>query len=273
MKLDAESVRKYHEQGFLSPLPGLRGDEVRRYLQEFEDFKGRHGGALRQEQLKYLHLCFPWAFELAVHPTVLDAVESLLGPDLLVHGSSVFYKAPDGRDFVAWHQDGYFLGLNPPKYATAWIALTESVAANGCLRVIPGSHTSRLAHEEYRLEGNQLSLSIVDIVDESAAVDVTLSPGEFSLHHVDLVHSSTRNCSGGERIGFAVRYVAAEVTQELVHPPVILAKGKDDRRHFVHATPPAHTSFAECANLQARVHAEYMRRRNAQLAHRTETLR
>src|SRR4051794_25217302 len=190
MGLDTDSVRSYHDLGFLSPIPGLRDDEVVRYRQAFEDFRHHHGESLRQEHLKYLHLCFPWACELAMHPTVLDAVESLLGPDLLIHSSSVFYKAPACAAFVAWHQDSYFLGLSPPKYATAWIALTESTADNGCLKVIPGSHTTLVEHEEHRLQGNQLTLSVVGGVEESAAVAITLAPGEFSLHHLDLIHSS-----------------------------------------------------------------------------------
>jgi hypothetical protein len=261
MALDHSSVWRYHNLGFVSPVPGLRADEIARFRRAFKDLERFHGVSLRQEQLKYLHLCFPWACELAMHPTVLHAVESILGTDLLIHSSSVFYKAPANGSFVGWHQDGFPLGLSEPKLVSAWIALTASTVENGCLRVIPGSHTTRVAHEDRRLAGNQLMLSIAGEVDESAAVDVTLAPGEFSLHHIDLVHGSGPNYSGGARIGFAVRYIAPEVSQELVHPPVLLARGNDHYRHFAHLDAPSEGTLAECAARQVTIHREYMRRR------------
>jgi non-heme Fe2+,alpha-ketoglutarate-dependent halogenase len=273
MALDHAWVRRYHDLGFVSPVPGLRDDEVVRFCRAFEDFERYHGESLRQEHLKYLHLCSPWACELAMHPTILDAVESLLGPDLLIHSSSVFYKGPADGAFVAWHQDGFSFRLSEPKLVTAWIALTESTVDNGCLRVIPGSHTARVPHEDRRLAGNQLILSIAGGVDEAAAVDITLAPGEFSLHHLDLIHGSGFNRSRAKRIGFALRYIAPGVSQELVHPPVLLARGRDDHRHFVHIDAPTDGSLAECAARQVEIHGEYMRRRNAQVARDSGPLR
>jgi hypothetical protein len=262
MAVNHALVQRYHDLGFVSPIAGLRDDEATRFRQAFENLERYHGESLRQEHLKYLHLCFPWACELAMHPTILDAVESILGPDLLIHSSSVFYKAPADGAFVAWHQDGFPLGLSKSKLVSAWIALTESTVDNGCLRVIPGSHTTRVAHTDRRLQGNQLLLSIDGDVDESAAVDVTLAPGEFSLHHIDLVHGSGLNRSGGKRIGFAVRYIAPEVDQALVHPPVLLARGTDDHHHFMHMDAPVDGSLADCVTRQTAIHQEYMRRRD-----------
>jgi hypothetical protein len=265
MGVNADWTRQYHELGFFSPIVGLCHDEVTRFRDAFEQYERYYGTALRREHLKYLHLAFRWACELATCPKILDTVEQLLGPDLLVHSSSVFYKAPVDGTFVDWHQDGCLLRLSDPHYVTAWIALTPSTADNGCMKVIPGSHTTRVAHEDRGLTGNQLSHSIVGSVDESAAVDVALAPGEFSLHHPDLIHGSGLNRSGGKRIGFAVRYVAPHVSQGLVHPPVLLARGKDDRRNYVPIDAPTGGSLAECAARQVEIHREYMRRRNAQL--------
>jgi ectoine hydroxylase-related dioxygenase (phytanoyl-CoA dioxygenase family) len=273
MGLNHASVRRYHDLGFISPVPGLRDDEAARFRRAFEDYQRYRGDSLRQEHLKYLHLCFPWACELATHATILDAVESLLGPDLLIHSSSVFYKGPADGAFVAWHQDGFSFRLSEPRLVTAWIALTESTVDNGCLKVIPSSHTARVPHGDCRLEGNQLILSIEGGVDEAAAVDITLAPGEFSLHHPDLIHGSGFNGSRDKRIGFAVRYVAPGVSQELVHPPVVVARGRDDHRHFLHIDAPTGATLAECAARQVAIHGEYMRRRNDQLARESGPLR
>jgi ectoine hydroxylase-related dioxygenase (phytanoyl-CoA dioxygenase family) len=243
----------------------MREDEAGRFLEAFEELERHFGAGLRREHLKYLHLSFQWAYKLATLPRVLDTVESLLGPNLLVHSSSMFYKAPADGAFVDWHQDGNQIRLSGPEYVTAWIALTPSTADNGCMKVIPRSHTTRIAHENRGLPGNQLDFSVTGPVDESAAVDVVLAPGEFSLHHPDLIHGSGLNRGGGKRIGFAVRYIAPFVSQWLVHPPVLLARGRDDHRNFVHSDAPTGGSLAECAARQVEIHREYTRRRNAQV--------
>jgi Phytanoyl-CoA dioxygenase (PhyH) len=264
MALDAGQVQDYHDRGFVSPIPALAGEEVMRFRRDFEELERFHGDSLRIEHLKFLHLFFPWAYELAVHPTVLDAVESLLGPDLLIHSSSAFYKEPEGEEFVSWHQDGYYYRLSEPKLVTAWIALTDSSVENGCMRVIPGSHKRLEPHENSTNPDNQLTLAIVGEVDESRAVDITLDPGEFSAHHVNLVHGSGLNRSGGKRIGYAVRYTTPEVSQELVHLPVMVARGQDDRLYYGPGAEPPSGSLVECASRQAEAHREYMRRRNEQ---------
>src|SRR4051812_2259476 len=111
MRLDADQVRTYQDRGFLFPIPALTDDDAKRFLRDFEELERYHGPSFRPDHLKYLHLFYPWAHELAVHPAILDAVESILGPDLLIHSSSAFYKEPEGEAFVSWHQDGFFLGL------------------------------------------------------------------------------------------------------------------------------------------------------------------
>jgi hypothetical protein len=266
MGLDTYWVQKYHELGFASPVVELPEDEVSRFREAFEELERHYGTGLRPEHLKYLHLCFPWACELATHPRILDAVEALLGPDLLVHSSSVFYKASFDGTFVDWHQDGCYLGLSSSAYVTAWIALTASTVDNGCMKVIPRSHTARVAHENRELAGNQLFLSITGTVDEAAAVDIMLAPGQCSLHHPDLIHGSGPNRSGGKRIGFAVRYIAPSVSQKVVHPPVLLARGRDDHRNYEHMDAPTCGSLAECAARQVEIHWAYMRGRNGESA-------
>ena len=87
------------------------------------------------------HAYLPWAYALATHPNVLDAVESLLGPDLLIWDSRWFTKRPGDGTYVSWHQDGTYWALDPPKVSTAWISLARSFPGNGAMQVVPGSHT------------------------------------------------------------------------------------------------------------------------------------
>jgi hypothetical protein len=107
-------------------------------------------------------------------------------------------------------------------------------------------------------------LTIAGGVDETCAIDIELAPGQFSVHHVNLVHGSECTRNAEKRIGFAVRYVSTEVSQELVHPSVILARGKDDFCHFEVVGAPSRVSLAECAGHQAEIHREYLRRRSNQ---------
>jgi non-haem Fe2+, alpha-ketoglutarate-dependent halogenase len=180
------------------------------------------------------HLHFRWAFELATHPNLLDVVEDVVGPDILVHSTTLFCKQPHDPAFISWHQDAYSWRLDDPRLVTAWVALTESTPENGCMRVLPGTHRERLSHEARPHPDNMLAsgLSVAEGVDGSRAVDFVLGPGQMSLHHALLVHGSHGNRSGGKRIGFAIRYVSPSVWQERPHHAVVLARGHDAYGHY-----------------------------------------
>ncbi len=234
--LSAKQIESYGRDGVLSPIPVLTPEETARYRAAVEDLESRLGGKPGPAAMTQPQLHFRWAFDLATHPAVLDSIEQILGPDILVHSASIFSKHPRTADFVSWHQDGYYWGLDAPRLASAWIALTGSTPANGCLRVVPGSHLhDRLPHEGRPGTENNLLASGLEIaveVDESQARDVVLAPGQMSLHHVHIVHGSSPNRSDGKRIGFAVRYVAPEVRQSLDHHQVVLARGRDIHGHY-----------------------------------------
>jgi ectoine hydroxylase-related dioxygenase (phytanoyl-CoA dioxygenase family) len=161
---------------------------------------------------------------------VLDAVEDVLGPDILVHSSTIFWKHPHDPAYVSWHQDGYYVGLSELSYTSAWLALSDSSADNGCMRVVRGSHRDGIvSHNRAAISPDNFvsGLEIACQVAESEATDVTLQPGEMSLHHVAAVHGSNPNTSDRPRIGFAVRYVSPQVRQQIDHYPLILARGQD----------------------------------------------
>ncbi|MDJ0840929.1 MAG: phytanoyl-CoA dioxygenase family protein [Acidobacteriota bacterium] len=223
----------FHDTGYLAPLPLLSREEAEVYRQR-ADRTRQH---LHGEDLVQPHLFFDWARELALLPRVLDAVESLIGADILVHSTSLFWKAPGDGVFVSWHQDGYYWRLSEPEVVSAWIALSVSNREAGCLQVIPGSQRDGVVlHTERRAPGNMLRSGLtVDLdVDPERAVAVELTSGQFSLHHVDLVHGSRPNTSDQARVGFAVRYIPAGVRQDFPHHEVIQARGVDDAGNYAH---------------------------------------
>ena len=240
----------YASVGYYSPLRVLDDEEVHEFRSRFFDFyekkKTRLATISAREQSSLLsetHTSLEWVYRLASHPRVLNAVQEILGPDLLIWGSRWFSKMPGDKTYVSWHQDGTYWGLKPPKVTTAWIALSTSGPENGGLRVIPRSHLrGMLPQIETYASDNALSRGqeIAVEVDESQAIDLVLHPGEMSLHHIGMVHGSKANSSTQPRIGIAIRYIASEVVQtgsEL--PYAMLVRGEDHYRHFGLLPPPS----------------------------------
>lgn len=242
MTLDAAQLDEYARTGVLHPLPALDAGEVWRFRRGAEELADRFEGE-KAAIFGQAHLFHRWAYDLALHPRILDCVARIVGEDILVHSTSLFCKRPKTADFVSWHQDGYYWNLDEPRLVSAWIALTDSAPDNGCLRVVPGSQARRMEHRSAPMRANDMLASGLEIavsVDEREAQDVVLEAGQMSLHHVLIVHGSHANRSTRPRIGFAVRYVAPEVRQERDHHEVLLARGSDRYGHYrVIEGPPA----------------------------------
>ena len=235
MALSDEAALDYRRDGYLSPIRVLSPQEAQGYRAKLEaiEASGRlPAGALRSK----CHLLLTWIDDIVRHPRVLDAVERLLGPDLLVWGTSFFIKEPRNTSYVSWHQDLTYWGLEPADIVTAWIALSESTLENGAMRVIPGSHTLEvMPHTDTFAPENLLSRGqeIRVDVDAAQAVALELAPGEMSLHHVKLIHGSEPNPSDKRRIGLAVRYIPTYVRQTVgMIDSATLVRGSDRYGHF-----------------------------------------
>ena len=205
---------------------------ARAHLENFEAGAGPLAGKLRQKS----HLLFTWLNDLIRHERILDAVEDLIGPDILCWGTSFFIKEPCNPAYVSWHQDSTYWGLEPADIVTAWVALSDSTTENGAMRVVPGSHTmAQVPHRDTFRSDNLLSRGqevMVD-VDDAQAATLTLKAGEMSLHHVRLIHGSEPNPSDQRRIGFAIRYLPTYVRQVAgTHDWATLVRGVDRFREF-----------------------------------------
>lgn len=250
--LDAAARAAYRASGYHVPLRAFdaaRADALQeRFMCYRESVAAETARLLPRERGRYFvetHLFQRWVYDLVAHPRILDAVECVLGPDILVWSSQWFPKFPHDQTFVSWHQDATYWGLSPPNVTTAWIALTPSTPANGCVRVIPGSHLEMLPQRETWAKDNLLSRGqeIAVDVDEARAVDFVLAPGEFSLHHIGIVHGSRANESDLPRIGIAIRYISPDVIQHGgARDIVLLVRGRDRHGHFDLGQPPDHDS-------------------------------
>ncbi len=240
--LPRESVEQYRRDGFLFPIRVLSPAEARQYRARLEAVEREQGGPLRGELRHKSHLLFTWLDTLVRHPAILDAVEELIGPDILCWGSSFFIKEARDSAFVSWHQDATYWGLSEPDVVTAWVAFSESSIESGAMRMVPGTHREQVAHRDTFAADNLLSRGqeIMVDVDEARAVDIVLHPGEMSLHHVRMFHGSPPNRSDDRRIGYAIRYIPTRIRQVAgERDSASLVRGVDRYGHFDPEEPPA----------------------------------
>ena len=238
--LSDADVARYREDGFVFPVPAIAAGEAADLLAWLDDLEARHADldakARRHRLLRFKpHVRYTRLDRVVHHPAILDAVEHLIGPDILVWASAFFIK--DARDpaFVSWHQDSATYGLDGTDLVTAWIAVTPAGPGNAGMRFAPGTHRAGpCAHRDTEAPDNMLSRgeTVELAIDERAAVDVVLAPGEMSLHHIDLAHSSLANGSDSRRIGYAVRYFTPTMRPRRGEASAMLARGRDRHGHF-----------------------------------------
>ena len=254
--LTPETVERYNREGWYAPVPVLSSAEaaaIRGKLEAFEAEADGLKGPLRHKT----HLLFTWLDELIRHPRILDAVEDVIGPNILCWGSSFFIKEPRNPGFVSWHQDSTYWGLDPADVITAWVAFSDSNAANGAMRVIPGTHKlDQVTHRDTFNADNLLSRGqeIEVEVDERQARMLELRAGEMSLHHVRLIHGSDPNPSDTRRIGFAIRYIPTHVRQVAgTHDSATLVRGVDTEQNFAPEQAPKADMSVEAQAFHAEV--------------------
>jgi len=234
--LSPDALQDYSAQGFLSPLDLLSPDKAVDYRRRLEKFEEQRGGPLSGNFRHKMHLLLVWVDELMRTPTLLDAVESILGPDILCWNSNFFIKEAHSPDYVSWHQDATYWGLGTENVVSAWVALSDSSVNSGCMRVSPGSHQQQLHHIDTDSPDNIVARGqeIFPPIDESTAINIELRPGQFSLHNVLIAHASKPNQSDDRRIGLAFRYTATSVRQhEKFKDSAALVRGSDSYGHFI----------------------------------------
>ena len=264
--LDERQIESFERDGFLFPVDAMTAGEAAVFQDRLErterDFAA---GGHERPLAHYLtgggsHAVYPMASDLCRHRGLADAAESLLGPDLMAWGVSFFIKEPGDGRIVTWHQDLMYWGFGETSdQVTAWIALTPSTVESGCMRFVAGSHRRRFVpHRKLPSGKNMLSQGqeIAVEVDDEEATDIVLEPGQCSLHHGMLFHSSGPNTSADRRIGVAIRYVnpnARQVDGSKEH--ALLVRGVDRERNFIHFAPPRR-EFGPC---ELELHEEIMR--------------
>ena len=242
--LNENAIVQYNRDGYYFPLRILDDEQVaanRTLLENFETTQGKPiGGAQRNKS----HLLFKWVDDLIRHSKILDAVEDLIGPNILCWNTLFWVKEARSESFVSWHQDLRYWGLDTNDLVTVWLALSPATLESGCMRVLPGSHRGDLLpHKDEHKPDNLLTRGqeIAVQVDEAKTVAMPLSPGEISLHNVRLAHASGPNRSTDRRIGLSLHYMPTRTKQTVGEwDSAALVRGEDRFGHFTATPRPAY---------------------------------
>jgi len=211
-KLTQAMVDHYADKGFVCPVDVFSREQAAAYLAKLETFESAQGQQLTKGFNFKPHLLFTWVDEIARHPAVLDAVEDLIGPDILLFHLSVWPKNPHHSAYINWHQDATYFGLDPSTQVTAWVALSDAPIEAGCMEVVPGSHKlGQLHHGQNHTDNILLSKGqTIDVpFDRSHTEFMPVRAGQMSMHDTFLVHASGANNTDHRRVGLGFSYIPA----------------------------------------------------------------
>lgn len=229
--LTSNQLKQYEDEGFVSPIDIFSKEKAKEIRNEIELIEKDMPKELEKSGRYNAHLISPLLDEVTHNSKILDAVESLIGKNILVCGTTLFIKNPFVKGFVSYHQDAKYIGLEPYNWVTAWVAITESNEENGCMRMWSGSHKDNLKdHDQMFNEGNLLTRGqTINNVPKEKVKSLVLKAGQMSLHHPKVVHGSELNKSNDRRIGFVIQsYIGTNVKQVLGKNSVQLARGVDN---------------------------------------------
>jgi len=248
-KLGDELAKQYWEDGYLFPLPALTTADTQSYRRQIEIIEEtwRDNGlplALNTYKRINAHMVMPMVAKIAMDPKVLDVVEGILGPDILIFSGEFFVKQAHSNHIVSMHQDLTYWGLGAiDGLVTAWIPLSPATPASGCMDFVRGSHKNAiLPHEDTFDENNLLSRGQevkVNVSDDQKTA-IELHPGQMSLHHGLTIHGSGPNTSDDRRIACVIRYIRPDMRQQVGKQDyAMLARGQDRHGNFIHVPPPS----------------------------------
>ena len=243
--LDTSDVRAYRDQGYVilrqriqpeelesarALISGLVDQYARDYLRDgrissmYEEasFERRLARINEESGIKTRNWALAGAmktaehFQLALHPTILDSVESVLGPEIAWTGSySARPKLPEHElTAVPWHQDSQYYGeaTRHLHVVTVWIPLVDVDDRNGCLLVIPRSSDWGLLKGE---RGEDLNVrTFEDVETRGESVALPMQQGDILLFSNLLFHTSKFNTTNSVRWSVDLRYVEPEVSRE-----------------------------------------------------------
>lgn len=239
--LSTEQVAQYHRDGYVSPVRIVADDEAVKFRQQMEDAEA--AGDLRGIGQTKFYLRFPWVHKMATHPALLDAVEDLIGPNIMLYHNTVWFKEGGDGAYVSFHQDNTYFGHDPCEVLTAWMAITPATIESGCMQFLPG--TQKLGQLDLKapdIHGSNMLSSGQNVDLDTSTIEpfpVELRAGECSIHHAFLVHGSLPNNAPDRRLGITFIYHPPQLGQlGKCRTSALLVRGEDPYGNFDHEQAP-----------------------------------
>ncbi|HEX3862645.1 MAG TPA: phytanoyl-CoA dioxygenase family protein [Stellaceae bacterium] len=213
--LTPAQIEQYRYNGYLYPFRALSPVELAECNAGLARYEAWLGQPVNQSDRRWRsagYVVLPWLDALARNPRILDVVEGLIGPDILVYTATFFIKEAASPTFAAWHQDATYFGLDPHEHVTAWVALSDAGEEAGCMEVVSAKGQPRqMHHAALRLAHsiNGGGQAIVERFFDGESEVMALRAGEFSLHHTLCCHRSAPNRSAHRRVGIGISYIPA----------------------------------------------------------------
>jgi len=257
--LNEKQLKDYEDYGFVAPINVLTLEEATKIKEEIEYIEKKWPDELIGLGRNNVHYISPIFDQVCHNSKILDAVESIIGKDILVGGTTLFIKDTDKKGFVSWHQDAKYIGFEPHNWVTAWLAITDANEENGCMRMWSGSHKEKIKkHKDTFNENNLLTRgqTVQNVPLEDTTPNI-LKAGQLSLHHPMIVHGSGSNKSNTRRIGFVIQsYIGTNVDQVIGKVYVQQARGKDNFKYHEHTKRPSELMNKEDINIRIKANNE-----------------
>ena len=259
--LSEDQIKQYNQKGYVSPIQALTKNQAQEVKKEIEFIENKWPNELKNLGRNYPHLISPILDNVVRNSNILDAVESIIGKNILACGTTLFIKEPDERGFVSFHQDAKYIGLEPHNWVTAWVAITDANENNGCMKMWPGTHKQELKYHSEKFDYNSGNLltrgQTVENVPLEKTESVILTEGQMSLHHPRIVHGSGINKSKKRRIGFVIQsYIGTNVKQVLGKMYVQLVRGKDNFNYHQKTNKPIKTMEKKAVKIRKKAMEE-----------------
>ncbi|HEU4388172.1 MAG TPA: phytanoyl-CoA dioxygenase family protein [Blastocatellia bacterium] len=238
-RLSPEQIAFYRENGYLSGIPMLTGDQVALLLDELRElidprqskhdlFYEFHSNESTDPNKVLFHALGAWRIAPGFHdllwnPRFLGPASQLLDGSVRFWHDQLFCKPARHGGVVAWHQDySYWTRTQPLAHLTCWIALDDSTRDNGCVQYVPGSHCWPDLPIT-GLAGNMDSIMTVLTEEQKKLfkpVAIELKAGQASFHHPRMIHGSYANETDRQRRATVINVFRDGVKSASNDPPL-----------------------------------------------------
>ena len=210
--LTESQISEFNERGFINGLRLLNEREASEHRERFNRLLAKFQRKQRDSyDINGYQTRVDFIWDLATHPRLLDHIEDLIGPNIVLWASHYFCKLPQDQRVVPFHQDASYWPLRPFKAVTAWLAVDPVTLDMGPMCFLPGSHLEGRLAWQRRSDNVVLELETRNYAQLGEPSPILLDAGEFSIHTDLLVHGSGLNQTQRRRCGLTLRYIPAEV--------------------------------------------------------------